>query len=94
MNVTRMPGFTAESALNMTGTHYRTGRNYEQLDVAGQIVPQLRATFCQNDPEEKCWYVCCTITEGPYGVGMISCGRDWVCGHRAPTGAATGISQF
>ena len=56
MSITRMPGFTAESALNMTGTHYRRGRNYERPDVAGQIVPQLPATFCQHDPENICWY--------------------------------------
>jgi hypothetical protein len=85
MSKMKLPGFTAEAALPPAGGRYWRSGNYEGPEGADRIVPQLPVTACQHDPDNICRYICCTVTTtGPYGVPIISCTVDWICGHRAP----------
>jgi hypothetical protein len=80
-----MPGFTAEASLYRTSGRYQMAGNYEGPETSEQILPQLPRTFCDHDPYNICWYICCTVdTTGPYGIPTISCTKDWVCGHKNP----------
>ena len=61
-----LPAFTAEAALGRTATHYRSkSRNGREI-LTERIVPQLQKTFCHNDPDNKCWYICLPSAPIPF----------------------------